>query len=108
MIYMVFTDTGCTLGAQSAGTKTVNNGLVPDSDTITWDPRAITPKTSRSTTFIAPRGALSYPRRSREELEGRFLGPMANPDPKGERDNRMPEKRRSGPGAGTEASAGPV
>ena len=25
---------------------------------------------------------------------------MANPDPKGERDNRMPEKRRSGPGAG--------
>ena len=38
----------------------------------------------------------------------RFLGPMANPDPKGERDNRMPEKRRSGPGAGTEASAGPA
>lgn len=31
--------------------------------------------------LTAPRGALSYPRRSREELEGRFLGPMANPDP---------------------------
>ena len=30
----------------------------------------------------APRGALSYPRRSREELEGRFLGLMANLDPK--------------------------
>ena len=25
----------------------------------------------------APRGALLYPRRSREELEGGFLGPMA-------------------------------
>ncbi len=35
-----------------------------------------------STTSIAPRGALSYPRRSREELEGRFLGLMANLDPK--------------------------
>jgi len=32
---------------------------------------------------IAPRGALLYPRRSREELEGWFLGPMAYPDPKG-------------------------
>ena len=43
----------------------------------------------------APRGALLYPRLSREELEGRFLGPMAYPDPKGERNNRMPGKRRS-------------
>ena len=32
--------------------------------------------------MTAPRGALSYPRRSREELEGRSLGPMANLDPK--------------------------
>jgi len=32
--------------------------------------------------LTAPRGALSYPRRSREELEGRSLGPMANLDPK--------------------------
>ena len=32
--------------------------------------------------LTAPRGALSYPRRSREELEGRFLGLMANLDPK--------------------------
>ncbi|MFG1953186.1 hypothetical protein ACGFIZ_19380, partial [Micromonospora sp. NPDC048830] len=31
----------------------------------------------------APRGAWLYPRRSREELEGRFLGPMAYLDPKG-------------------------
>jgi hypothetical protein len=30
--------------------------------------------------LTAPRGALSYPRRSREELEGRFLGLMANLD----------------------------
>ena len=32
--------------------------------------------------LTAPRGALSYSRRSREELEGRFLGLMANLDPK--------------------------
>ena len=43
----------------------------------------------------APRGALLYPRLSREELEGRFLGPMAYPDPKGERDNSMLGKRWS-------------
>jgi hypothetical protein len=30
--------------------------------------------------LTAPRGALSYPRHSREELEGRFLGLMAYPD----------------------------
>ena len=40
----------------------------------------------------APRGALLYPRRSREELEGRFLGLMADLDPKGEGDNSMPGK----------------
>jgi hypothetical protein len=40
-------------------------------------------KKSRSLQKLpAPRGALSYPRRSREELEGRFLGLMANLDPK--------------------------
>ena len=43
----------------------------------------------------APRGALLYPRRSREELEGGFLGPMAYPDPKGERNSSMPGKRWS-------------
>jgi hypothetical protein len=32
--------------------------------------------------LTAPRGALSHPRCSREELEGRFLGLMANLDPK--------------------------
>ena len=42
-----------------------------------------------------------------EELEGRFLGPMAYPDPKGERDNSMLGKRRSGPDAGGEASRDP-
>ncbi|MBT8226393.1 MAG: hypothetical protein HKP61_09830, partial [Dactylosporangium sp.] len=34
----------------------------------------------------APRGAWLYSRLSREELEGRFLGPMACLDPKGEGD----------------------
>jgi hypothetical protein len=33
--------------------------------------------------LCAPRGAWSYPRRSREELGWRFLGQMAYPDPKG-------------------------
>jgi hypothetical protein len=33
--------------------------------------------------LTAPRGALSYSRFSREELEGRFLGLMAYLDPKG-------------------------
>lgn len=32
--------------------------------------------------LTAPRSALSYPRFSREKLEGRFLGPMAYLDPK--------------------------
>ena len=66
--------------------------------------------TARATptpTATAPRGALSYPRRSREELEGMFLGPMAYPDPKGERNNRMPGKRRSCPGVRGEASRDP-
>jgi putative transposase len=43
----------------------------------------------------APRGASLYPRRSRDELGGRFVGPMANLDPKGEGDNSMPGKQRS-------------
>ena len=40
------------------------------------------PKVRSLQKLTAPRGALSYPRRSREELEGRFLGLMANLDPK--------------------------
>jgi hypothetical protein len=66
--------------------------------------------TARATptrTATAPRGALSYPRRSREELEGMFLGPMAYPDPEGERNNRMSGKRRSCPGVRGEASRDP-
>jgi putative transposase len=43
----------------------------------------------------APRGAPLYPRSSREKLEGRFLGPMAYLDPKGEGDNSMPGKQQS-------------
>ena len=46
----------------------------------------------------APRGALLYPRLSREELGGRFLGLMAYLDPKGEGDNSMPGKQRPCPG----------
>jgi hypothetical protein len=40
------------------------------------------PKVRNLQKLTAPRGALSYPRRSGEELEGRFLGLMANLEPK--------------------------
>ena len=40
------------------------------------------PKARNLQKLTAPRGALSYPRCSREELEGRFLGLMAYLDPK--------------------------
>ena len=58
-------------------------------------------------TCNAPRGALLYPRRSREGLGGGSLGLMAYRDPKGERDKRMPEKRRSSPGVRGGASRDP-
>ena len=35
--YTVYTDSACSTGAQSAGTKTVTNGVVPDSDPITFN-----------------------------------------------------------------------
>jgi Domain of unknown function (DUF4277) len=46
----------------------------------------------------APRGALLYTRRSREEFGGRFLGLMAYLDPKGEGNNSMPGNQRPCPG----------
>jgi hypothetical protein len=55
----------------------------------------------------APRGAWLYPRRSREELGGRFLGPMAYLDPKGEGNSSMPGKQRSCSGVWNEALRGP-
>lgn len=39
--------------------------------------------------LTAPRGALSYPRFSREEFEGRFLGLMPYPKLKGEGNHSM-------------------
>ena len=41
--------------------------------------------------LTAPRGALLYPRLSREEFEGRFLGPMPYLEPKGEGNHSMAE-----------------
>jgi hypothetical protein len=35
--YTVYTDTACSAGAQTAGTKTVTNGVVPDSDGVTFN-----------------------------------------------------------------------
>jgi hypothetical protein len=58
------------------------------------------PRRRSRPTSNAPRGALLYPRFSREELEGRFLGPMAYPDPKGKRDSSMPAKRWSAQASG--------
>jgi len=43
----------------------------------------------------APRGALLYPQHSWEELEGRFLGPMAYLDAKARGDTSLPAKQRS-------------
>ena len=55
----------------------------------------------------APRGALSYPRFSREKLGGKFLGLMAYLDPKGEGNNSMPGKQRSCSGM-ERCAAGPA
>jgi hypothetical protein len=55
----------------------------------------------------APRGASSYPRRSREELEGRFLGPMAYLDAKVRGNGSLPEKQRSCPGVRSEVLRDP-
>jgi hypothetical protein len=62
--------------------------------------RSPPPGSALSSRRNAPRGALLYPRLSREELEGWFLGPMAYPDLKGERDNSMPLKRWSAEASG--------
>jgi hypothetical protein len=55
----------------------------------------------------APRGALSYPSRSEEELRGTFVGPMAYLEPKGEGDSSMPENQRPCPGVWGGALGGP-
>jgi hypothetical protein len=55
----------------------------------------------------APRGALSYPSRSEEELRGTFLGLMAYLEPKGKGDNSMPGNRWPCPGVWGGAPGGP-
>src|SRR5207247_1108981 len=35
--YTVYSNSGCTLNPQDAGTKTVSNGIVPDSNPITFN-----------------------------------------------------------------------
>ena len=47
------------------------------------------PKVRNLQKLTAPRGALLYPRLSREEFEGRFLGPMPYLELKGEGDHSM-------------------
>jgi hypothetical protein len=58
--------------------------------TTTADVRLRVAPTAHAAT--APRGALLYPRPSREGLEGRFLGLMADLYGKPEGDNSMPGK----------------
>ncbi len=50
------------------------------------------PKVRNLQKLTAPRGALSYPRPSREEFEGRFLGLMPYLELKGEGNRSMAEK----------------
>jgi N-terminal domain of reverse transcriptase len=57
--------------------------------------------------LTAPRGALSYPRFSREEFEGRFLGLMPYPEPKGEGNHSMAGNWRSCPGVRNDALGDP-
>jgi transposase len=52
-------------------------------------------KARTDSTHAAPRGALSYPRFSREKLGGRFLGPMTHLDLKSEGKRSMSGKYRS-------------
>ena len=47
------------------------------------------PKVRNLQKMTAPRGALLYPRLSREEFEGRFLGPMPYLELKGEGNHSM-------------------
>ncbi len=47
------------------------------------------PKVRNLQKLTAPRGALSYPRLSREKFEGRFLGLMPYLEPKGEGNHSM-------------------
>ncbi len=49
------------------------------------------PKVRNLQKLTAPRGALSYPRLSREEFEGRFLGLMPYLELKGEGNRSMAE-----------------
>ena len=55
----------------------------------------------------APRGALLYPRHSREELGGMFLDPMPNPESKDKRDSSLAENQRSCPDVWGDALGGP-
>jgi hypothetical protein len=52
-------------------------------------------KQRTDSTHAAPRGALSYPRLSREKLGGMFLGPMTYLDLKSEGNRSMSGKYRS-------------
>ena len=52
-------------------------------------------KQRTDSTHAAPRGALSYPRFSREKLGGMFLGPMTYLDLKSEGNRSMSGKYRS-------------
>jgi hypothetical protein len=70
-------------------------------------PAAALPRSSTTTIGNAPRGALLYPRRSREELGGGSLGLMAYLELKSDGNNRLPTKRRSSSGVRADAPRDP-
>ena len=83
------------LRADGNRTRWLSRGGRPQHSTADADTTTKSRVTRWINTLGAPRGALLYPRRSREELGGRFLGLMAYLDPKDKGDSSMPEKQRS-------------
>jgi hypothetical protein len=101
--------TGCA-DATAAAAVEVNGpeGDLPDWDQVDWGQAEENVRRLRQRIFAAsqagdlkkvrnlqkltaPRGALLYPRLSREEFEGRFLGPMPYLELKGEGNHSMAE-----------------
>jgi hypothetical protein len=82
----VASNTSCSAGP--VGRSTPASWAAPSAcwfQNSVWD---VDPRVHAARSYLlirprAPRGALLYPRLSREELGGRFLGPMADLEPKG-------------------------
>jgi hypothetical protein len=85
-------------GPEDASEWDVINWTVPEQNVARLRQRIFTaardgdwPKVRNLQKMTAPRGALLYPRLSREEFEGRFLGLMPYLELKGEGNHSMAE-----------------